>query len=153
MAAASASTASIASVISDGDSWMTDAEKALATTLLEADQGHLFSKWTSGADEDKKHAFFEQVRRRPSSFLFVPMCRQGGTGSGSGPHNHEAVMLFCASWVGILAVFAQIAMLESGYPGGIKAYVAKAQELLAASARGENPFAGFTPEVRLARFA
>ncbi|KAA0172079.1 hypothetical protein FNF28_00396 [Cafeteria roenbergensis] len=45
------------------------------------------------------------------------------------------------------AFFEQIAMLEKGYPGGIAAYVAKAIELLEASAKGVNPFDGFKPEV------
>lgn len=41
---------------------MSDAEKKLASELLSLDQGHIFSKWADSGDEDKKHAFFEQVR-------------------------------------------------------------------------------------------
>lgn len=40
---------------------MKDDEKELAKLLLELDQGHLFQYWAEGADEDKKHAFFEHV--------------------------------------------------------------------------------------------
>lgn len=43
--------------------------------------------------------------------------------------------------------FDQIALLESSYPGGIKAYVESGKALLAASSRGENSLEGWTPEV------
>ena len=58
------SLASVESVpaLADAESWMTAAEKDLALMLLENDQQHLFAEWALGADEDAKHAFFEQVR-------------------------------------------------------------------------------------------
>ncbi|KAJ8600506.1 hypothetical protein CTAYLR_010064 [Chrysophaeum taylorii] len=43
--------------------------------------------------------------------------------------------------------FEQIGTLESSYPGGIKAYIESAKELLAASARGDNPLEGWVPSV------
>eukprot|EP01138_Halocafeteria_seosinensis_P009296 gb/GECG01009500.1/.p1 GENE.gb/GECG01009500.1/~~gb/GECG01009500.1/.p1 ORF type:complete len:138 (+),score=29.53 gb/GECG01009500.1/:1-414(+) len=43
--------------------------------------------------------------------------------------------------------FEAIAALESGYPGGLSAYLDKAKELLQASASGGNPFSGYKPEV------
>jgi len=71
----SASAKSVDSVISDAADWLTDEERALAETLLSADQSHLFSKWSAGSDEDKKHAFFEVVSAasRPSRRLRVRM--------------------------------------------------------------------------------
>jgi len=49
--------------------WISPAEKDLATTLLSLDQGHIFAKWAVDGDEDKKHAFFEQVRiKRGAAF-------------------------------------------------------------------------------------
>lgn len=41
----------------------------------------------------------------------------------------------------------QVKALEGGYPGGLSAYLANARSLLKASAAGDNPFAGMTPEV------
>jgi hypothetical protein len=46
------------------------------------------------------------------------------------------------------AFFDSVRALESNYPGGIRAYVKNAKELLRSSAAGENPFAGMRPEVR-----
>lgn len=43
--------------------------------------------------------------------------------------------------------FEQIAVLESSYPGGLKAYIESAKGLLAASARGDNPLEGWAPSV------
>lgn len=45
------------------------------------------------------------------------------------------------------AFFEQIALLESSYPGGLKAYIESATALLAASARGDNPLQGWVPSV------
>lgn len=45
------------------------------------------------------------------------------------------------------AFFEQVRALNDAYPGGLEAYVSKARELLEASAKGENPFEGFTPLV------
>lgn len=48
-----------------------------------------------------------------------------------------------------LRLVEQLAQLDASYPGGIAAYVTKARGLLEASARGDNPFDGFTPSVPL----
>lgn len=40
-----------------------------------------------------------------------------------------------------------MAALETGYPGGIRAYLKKARELLGDAASGANPFSGYTPKV------
>jgi len=45
------------------------------------------------------------------------------------------------------AFFRQVAELEANYPGGLRAYVTKARDLLEQSAEGVNPFEGFTPTV------
>jgi UDP-sugar pyrophosphorylase len=45
------------------------------------------------------------------------------------------------------AFLAQVRALQSGYPGGLKAYLANARGLLKSSAGGDNPFVGMTPEV------
>jgi len=42
------------------------------------------------------------------------------------------------------AMLAKAAELDSSYPGGIKAYTGKGKVLLAASARGDNPFEGYS---------
>jgi UDP-sugar pyrophosphorylase len=41
----------------------------------------------------------------------------------------------------------QIRELDAGYPGGLKTYLERARELLAASRRGENPYDGYVPHV------
>eukprot|EP00756_Hemistasia_phaeocysticola_P018430 Hpha_TRINITY_DN15593_c5_g7::TRINITY_DN15593_c5_g7_i1::g.104862::m.104862/K12447/USP; UDP-sugar pyrophosphorylase len=41
----------------------------------------------------------------------------------------------------------QCQQLDDGYPGGLEGYYKSAIELLASSARGENPLAGYTPHV------
>lgn len=41
----------------------------------------------------------------------------------------------------------QLRSLDGQYPGGLRAYVDNARTLLAASARGDNPYAGYRPEV------
>lgn len=43
--------------------------------------------------------------------------------------------------------FGQLHTLDSNYPGGLGSYIRNARELLQASARGENPLAGWTPSV------
>ena len=43
--------------------------------------------------------------------------------------------------------YDQIATLDGAYPGGLKAYLASARDLLAASAKGANPLEGWTPSV------
>ncbi|KAK8580221.1 hypothetical protein V6N13_143340 [Hibiscus sabdariffa] len=45
------------------------------------------------------------------------------------------------------AFFAQVAKLNSNYPGGLASYVKNARELLADSKEGKNPYDGFTPSV------
>jgi UDP-sugar pyrophosphorylase len=45
------------------------------------------------------------------------------------------------------AFLAQVQALQTGYPGGLKAYLSNARGLLRASADGDNPFVGMTPEV------
>ncbi|XP_017981700.1 PREDICTED: UDP-sugar pyrophosphorylase isoform X3 [Theobroma cacao] len=45
------------------------------------------------------------------------------------------------------AFFAQVAKLNSSYPGGLASYVKTARELLADSKAGKNPYDGFTPSV------
>ena len=47
--------------LSDAASWATPAELKLIATLLAAGQGHVFAAWRVGADEARKHAFFETV--------------------------------------------------------------------------------------------
>ena len=44
-----------------------------------------------------------------------------------------------AGLAGREAFFAQLGMLEAGYPGGVRAYLGKARELLKASEAGDNP--------------
>ena len=48
--------------LSDFETYMDDAEKALTQMLLANGQAHLFKDWKVGADVDAKHAFFEQVK-------------------------------------------------------------------------------------------
>eukprot|EP00271_Cylindrocystis_brebissonii_P023199 TRINITY_DN947_c0_g2_i1.p1 TRINITY_DN947_c0_g2~~TRINITY_DN947_c0_g2_i1.p1 ORF type:complete len:631 (-),score=144.25 TRINITY_DN947_c0_g2_i1:449-2341(-) len=43
--------------------------------------------------------------------------------------------------------FAQVAKLDSSYPGGLSAYIQNARQLLVDSRDGKNPFQGFTPSV------
>ncbi|XP_024988333.1 UDP-sugar pyrophosphorylase-like isoform X2 [Cynara cardunculus var. scolymus] len=45
------------------------------------------------------------------------------------------------------ALLAQVALLNSSYPGGLASYIKTAKELLADSKAGKNPFDGFTPSV------
>ncbi|GMI78375.1 UDP-sugar pyrophosphorylase [Hibiscus trionum] len=45
------------------------------------------------------------------------------------------------------AFFAQVAKLNSSYPGGLASYIRTARELLADSKSGKNPYDGFTPSV------
>lgn len=45
------------------------------------------------------------------------------------------------------AFFEQVKGIQESYPGGISAYVTGARKLLADSAAGVNPLAGYTPEV------
>ncbi|GLT77929.1 hypothetical protein SLA2020_494830 [Shorea laevis] len=45
------------------------------------------------------------------------------------------------------AFFAQVAKLNSSYPGGLASYIKNARELLADSRAGKNPYDGFTPSV------
>ncbi|KAE8656337.1 UDP-sugar pyrophosphorylase [Hibiscus syriacus] len=45
------------------------------------------------------------------------------------------------------AFFAQVAKLNSSYPGGLASYVKNARELLVDSKEGKNPYDGFTPSV------
>jgi len=42
---------------------------------------------------------------------------------------------------------AQLRKLDAQYPGGLRAYVDNARRLLAASRQGDNPYAGYVPEV------
>ncbi len=51
------------------------------------------------------------------------------------------------NWGNSPRYFLQVTALEANYPGGIRAYVKNARELLRSSAAGENPFAGMKPEV------
>ena len=106
---------------------MSDSEKKLATELLALDQSHRFSEWKTEGDEDKKHAFFEQVRTCDAN-----------TPISSGA---ERESLFTKARLQVQAV-------ESGYPGGINAYVNNAKALLESSKAGANPFEGYKPEVR-----
>jgi hypothetical protein len=129
----SAVSGTIASVVPDADSWMSADEKRLAEGLIAAGQAHLFSRWESGHEEEK-HAFMRQV-----SFVVSENSTEDARGAGG---------IAVGSWSADCV--SQVAALEAGYPGGIAAYVGKARELLAASARGDNPFAAFKPEVRLA---
>ena len=46
-----------------------------------------------------------------------------------------------------LRFFSQLAGFHVAYPGGVRAYVAKARELLLKSQRGENEFEGMVPSV------
>lgn len=43
--------------------------------------------------------------------------------------------------------FDQVAKLDVSYPGGLKAYIANARQLLSDSKEGKNPFSGWTPSV------
>ncbi|XP_065881926.1 UDP-sugar pyrophosphorylase [Euphorbia lathyris] len=45
------------------------------------------------------------------------------------------------------ALFEQVVLLNSSYPGGLASYVKTARQLLADSKTGKNPFDGFTPSV------
>jgi len=45
------------------------------------------------------------------------------------------------------SLLAQIANVNSSYPGGVASYTKKARELLRASLEGANPFEGFEPSV------
>ncbi|XVE60261.1 hypothetical protein DITRI_Ditri05aG0114900 [Diplodiscus trichospermus] len=45
------------------------------------------------------------------------------------------------------AFFAQVAKLNSSYPGGLASYIKTARELLADSKAGKNPYDGFKPSV------
>ncbi|XP_021283972.1 UDP-sugar pyrophosphorylase [Herrania umbratica] len=45
------------------------------------------------------------------------------------------------------AFFAQVAKLNSSYPGGLASYIKTARELLADSKAGKNPYDGFIPSV------
>jgi hypothetical protein len=58
--------ADLASVPGLGDvgSWATEEEARLAAALVAAGQAHLFAGWAAGADADRKHKFFAQVRQR-----------------------------------------------------------------------------------------
>ena len=42
---------------------------------------------------------------------------------------------------------SQLSELNSQYPGGLESYIANAKKLLAESAKGANPYEGFTPKV------
>mmetsp|Transcript_106753 Transcript_106753/g.284009 ORF Transcript_106753/g.284009 Transcript_106753/m.284009 type:complete len:597 (-) Transcript_106753:71-1861(-) len=44
-------------------------------------------------------------------------------------------------------LLSQARRLDAAYNGGLKAYVRNARQLLQASQRGDNPFAGYTPSV------
>ena len=59
------SLASVPGVV-DAEAWMSDEEKELMGILMASGQEHLFAAWEPGQDEDKKHAFFDQVRRPAS---------------------------------------------------------------------------------------
>eukprot|EP00041_Stephanoeca_diplocostata_P037913 m.1459301 g.1459301 ORF g.1459301 m.1459301 type:complete len:643 (+) comp25126_c0_seq11:59-1987(+) len=48
---------------------------------------------------------------------------------------------------GINSFIDQYQHLDHGYPGGISCYLKNARKLLAASATGENPLEGLTPEI------
>lgn len=41
----------------------------------------------------------------------------------------------------------QLSTIDGTYPGGLRAYVKNGKALLAAACRGDNPYAGFVPEV------
>ena len=43
--------------------------------------------------------------------------------------------------------FESVAKMNNSYPGGLKAYVTSAKDLLASSARGDNPLEGWVPSV------
>lgn len=45
------------------------------------------------------------------------------------------------------AFFKQCKQLDEDYPGGLQGYYKSAQQLLASSARGDNPLAGYKPKV------
>jgi len=45
------------------------------------------------------------------------------------------------------ALLDALARCNEQYPGGLRSYVTKARELLASSARGDNPFEGWRPSV------
>jgi len=62
MAAAVDSSVTSVPGLSDAAAWITPDEARLVGVLLAAGQAHAFAGWTPGAHEDKKHAFFEQVR-------------------------------------------------------------------------------------------
>ena len=52
-----------------------------------------------------------------------------------------------AFFAGVARFCAQALALDDRYPGGLAAYVANAERLLTASARGDNAFAGLEPSV------
>lgn len=41
----------------------------------------------------------------------------------------------------------QLATVDAAYPGGLRAYITNARRLLDAACRGDNPYAGYVPEV------
>jgi hypothetical protein len=48
--------------LGDAPSWIRPDEAALASMLIDQRQAHLFAGWKEGADVEKKHKFFDQVR-------------------------------------------------------------------------------------------
>ena len=105
-------------------SLLTPSRKALAQRLVSDNQSHVFSAWDTGVVAERDvDRFFAQVFEMVSNFCsFLP----------------DSV---CATGL-------QAELLDEAYPGGLVAYTAKARQLLAASAAGENPFEGCTASVR-----
>lgn len=48
--------------LQDAHSWASQEELELLKVLIDNGQVHLFENWSVGADENKKHSFFQQVR-------------------------------------------------------------------------------------------
>jgi hypothetical protein len=77
-AAPSVDAAHVLAALPDAASWATPHELELAAQLLRDGQDHIFKAWRVGADVEKKHAFFAQVRGR------VRLRRGRGRGHASG---------------------------------------------------------------------
>lgn len=158
MAAVDASVTSVPG-LSDAAAWITPDEARLVGVLLGAGQAHVFAGWTPGAHEDKKHAFFEQVRdresargdpprlpgaRRPPWRVDARRAPRTPPPRGRPPRRRRSRR---SPPPPAHYTRAQVRALEHNYPGGVAAYCASARALLKASAAGENPFAGLKPEV------
>lgn len=119
------------------------------TFLYRTDQLHLLNGWNpDNAAGIAKFIAQISALNEGQSTVYPRVANIAGLtqhcGSLNNLHQFFVPPRFC---VIPFSVSPAVTAVIAGYPGGLAGYKAKAQELLHASATGDNPFEGMTPEI------